>query len=63
MGRIGYARASTTDQNLDAQTDALTAAGCPRIFADKAAGRLDRRPQLDAALDYLRPGAGSRSPS
>lgn len=56
MTKIGYARVSTADQNLDAQTDRLTAAGCERIFTDKASGKLDRRPQLDAALDYLRPG-------
>ena len=56
MGKIGYARVSTIDQNLDVQTDALTAAGCSRVFKDRASGKLDRRPQLDAALDYLRPG-------
>jgi DNA invertase Pin-like site-specific DNA recombinase len=56
MAKIGYARVSTTDQNLDAQTDALTSASCERIFADTASGKLDRRPQLDQALDYIRAG-------
>ena len=56
MAKIGYARVSTADQNLDAQRDALNAAGCERIFADKASGKLDRRPELDKALDYLREG-------
>jgi DNA invertase Pin-like site-specific DNA recombinase len=57
MTRIGYARVSTDDQRLDLQRDALTQAGCSRIFADKGqSGALARRPQLDAALDYLRPG-------
>ncbi len=53
---IGYARVSTTDQNLDLQTDALRQAGCARIFTDTASGGLAARPQLAAALDYLRPG-------
>ncbi|OLT12270.1 DNA invertase [Pseudonocardia sp. CNS-139] len=56
MALIGYARTSTQDQNLDAQLDALTAAGCERVFTDQISGKLAHRPQLDAALDYLRPG-------
>lgn len=56
MTKIGYARVSTRDQHPEAQTDALTAAGCERLFVDKASGKLARRPQLDAALDYLRAG-------
>ncbi|MCA1674288.1 MAG: recombinase family protein, partial [Actinobacteria bacterium] len=52
---IGYARVSTGDQNPDLQHDALIAAGCPRVFSDTASGALDKRPQLDALLDYLRP--------
>jgi DNA invertase Pin-like site-specific DNA recombinase len=53
---VGYARVSTTDQNLDLQVDALGEAGCIRVFTDTASGSLASRPELDAALDYLRPG-------
>jgi DNA invertase Pin-like site-specific DNA recombinase len=54
--RIGYGRVSTRDQNPDSQGDALAAAGCQRIYIDKASGKLADRPELAAALDYLRPG-------
>jgi DNA invertase Pin-like site-specific DNA recombinase len=53
---IGYARVSTDEQDLQLQTDALTAAGCHRIFSDKASGKSTNRPELTAALDYLREG-------
>lgn len=56
MALIGYARVSTTDQNIEAQTDALTAAGCERIFTDRASGKLASRPELDKVLEYLRAG-------
>ena len=52
---FGYARVSTDDQNLDAQTDALTAAGAERIFSDKISGSLRKRAQLDQLLEQLRP--------
>ncbi len=53
---IGYARVSTDGQDAQLQDDALTAAGCSRIFTDKASGKNMERPELTAALDYLRPG-------
>lgn len=56
MARYGYARVSTRSQTDDAQLDALTAAGCQRIWTDTASGRLARRSEWDKCLDYLRPG-------
>ena len=53
---IGYARVSTDDQNLDAQTDALTAVGAGKLFADKISGSKRDRPELDKMLDQLRNG-------
>jgi len=53
---VGYARVSTDDQKADLQHDALRAAGCARWFTDTASGALDKREQLDALLDYIRPG-------
>ena len=53
---IGYARVSTDDQTLDAQTDALSAAGAERIFADRISGVARTRPELDRMLDQLRDG-------
>ncbi|WP_295173732.1 recombinase family protein, partial [Variovorax sp. SCN 67-85] len=46
---IGYARASTLDQNLDLQIDALTKAGCHRLFDDKMSGSRAERPGLARA--------------
>lgn len=54
--RIGYGRVSTRDQSPDSQHDALRAAGCEKIFVDKASGKLARRPRLDEALAYARAG-------
>ncbi|MGI5208980.1 recombinase family protein, partial [Spirillospora sp. CA-108201] len=54
--RIGYGRVSTQDQSADSQHDALTEAGCDKIFIDTASGKLASRPQLDAALEYARAG-------
>jgi DNA invertase Pin-like site-specific DNA recombinase len=57
MGHLlGYARVSTVDQELALQQDALTAAGCYRIFTDTASGSLDARPALSKVVDQLRPG-------
>ncbi len=49
----GYARASTLDQNLELQLDALSAAGCERIFEDLASGTRSDRNGLAEALDRL----------
>jgi DNA invertase Pin-like site-specific DNA recombinase len=52
--KIGYARVSRDDQNTDLQIDALKAAGCQRIFVEKASGAQRDRPELKNALEYLR---------
>lgn len=57
MGHLlGYARVSTSDQDAALQIDALAAAGCYRIFTDRASGSLESRPELDKLLDQIRPG-------
>ncbi|HSY30093.1 MAG TPA: recombinase family protein, partial [Burkholderiaceae bacterium] len=51
-----YARVSTSDQDLQLQLDALNAAGCEKIFTDKASGASRERPGLTEALTFARPG-------
>jgi DNA invertase Pin-like site-specific DNA recombinase len=53
---IGYARVSTRDQNHELQNDALCEVGCEKIFTETASGAKSDRPQLQAAIDYLRQG-------
>ena len=54
--KIGYARVSSKDQNLERQTAALKKEKVFRIFTDTASGSSTHRPGLDGALNYLRPG-------
>ena len=54
--RVGYARISGASQNLDGQTDALAAAGCEKIFADTASGKLAERPELTLCWGICGPG-------
>lgn len=54
--RIGYARVSTQEQNLDRQLDNLRAAGCMKIYQEKMTGTRTHRPEYDKMLDALRPG-------
>jgi DNA invertase Pin-like site-specific DNA recombinase len=53
---IGYARVSTQDQDTQAQIAALQAAGCERIFKEKASGGRWERPELHRLLDQLDEG-------
>jgi len=52
--RVGYARVSTTEQNIEAQLERL--ADCEKVFAEKKTGSLVERPELAAALEYVREG-------
>ncbi len=53
---VGYARVSTQDQNLELQREALTQAGCQKLFEDKLSGTRAERPGLAKALEMLRKG-------
>src|SRR5918999_2564644 len=56
MALIGYARVSTTEQHLHLQQDALTAAGCLKIFTDTISGVKAERKGLAEALNFVRAG-------
>jgi DNA invertase Pin-like site-specific DNA recombinase len=48
--KIGYARVSTKDQNLDLQIEALEKAGCEKIYQEKISGATKNRPELDKMI-------------
>jgi len=57
QAKIGYARTSTVDQNLDAQIAALKAAGCGMVRTEQKSGAsLDGRPELKTILDFIHRG-------
>lgn len=56
MAVIGYARTSTTEQNIEPQVEALRAAGCDRIYQEQLSGAKTDRPELAALLDFCREG-------
>jgi hypothetical protein len=56
MALIGYARVSTTEQNLHLQQDALENAGCLKIYTDTISGAKSDRKGLAEALDFIRGG-------
>jgi DNA invertase Pin-like site-specific DNA recombinase len=51
--RVGYVRVSSVDQNTERQLDGIEV---DKVFTDKASGKDTDRPQLQAALDYIRDG-------
>jgi len=54
--RMGYARVSTGDQNLDGQCQRLSAAGCEKLFEEKISGARRNRPKLEKLIEQLRKG-------
>lgn len=54
MSKVGYARVSSKEQNLDRQLDLLS--DVSKIFTDKISGKTAERPQLKAMLEYIREG-------
>ncbi|WP_227968192.1 recombinase family protein, partial [Streptococcus sanguinis] len=54
MVRIGYARVSSTDQNLDRQLEQMQ--DCEKVFQEAVSGASKERSQLQALLQYIREG-------
>ncbi|MFS0506223.1 recombinase family protein [Lactiplantibacillus plantarum] len=52
--RVGYARVSSTDQNLDRQIEALKQANVTKIFQEKTSGKDIQRQQLIKLFDYIK---------
>ena len=53
---VGYVRVSKREQNPDLQRRELAASGCEKIFEERISSRQQKRPQLEAALEYCREG-------
>jgi DNA invertase Pin-like site-specific DNA recombinase len=54
MDLVGYARVSSTDQNLTIQLDALKNAGCKKIFSEKKSGASKKdRTAFDECIEYI----------
>jgi DNA invertase Pin-like site-specific DNA recombinase len=53
---VGYARVSTTDQDLTIQLERLASQGCERVFSEKRSGTTADRPELQNCLDFVREG-------
>ena len=54
--KLGYARVSSVEQNLDLQKDALLAAGCEKVITDKASGSVTARSGLEKVREQLHAG-------
>ncbi len=54
--KVGYARVSSEEQNLDRQIDILKQSGCDRIYKEKVSGTKKERPEFNKMIDQLRPG-------
>ena len=54
---VGYARVSTSSQNLENQTDQLKSVGCKKIFSEKRSGKNEaNREQFKIMMDFVREG-------
>ena len=56
MTTVGYARVSSTGQDLGVQLEKLEATGCEKVFKEKRSGADAGRPELKRCLEYLRDG-------
>ncbi len=56
MIKLGYARVSTLEQNLDLQIDALNRENCKQIYTDKISGVKSIKPEFEKLLEYAREG-------
>jgi DNA invertase Pin-like site-specific DNA recombinase len=54
--KLGYARVSTEEQNLDRQCQRLSAAGCEKLFEEKISGAKRNRPKLEKLIEQVRKG-------